>query len=315
MWMGNFKGYRRTWSENEILDISSFMKTCNDTRPKDLHRSIRPLNYINNWKATEFRTFLLYVGIVALHNRLSENEYELFLMLFCAVTICSASVYMRYLPLARNLFIDFIEHHISIFGEASITMNIHNTSHVVDDVDLLGPLDTISAYKFENHLYWLKMKLKHCHRPLQQVVRRVVESIHSTKVNAEDPKFPILKNPFTLDEGTVGFSYIEYKSNVFLSSVRQNIKDIWFLTHEHEIVEFHHVLKEAHKDIVIIGSALKTLLNFFEKPCNSSYLNIHLSDCEKVERKQYKMCSIKAKMFRLHLNNSQSVFIPLLHSL
>lgn len=172
MWMGNLKGYRRTWSETEILRISCVMKKFNETRPSDFHRSIRGLNYIKFWKATECRVFLLYIGVVVLHGRLSDEQYEMFLTLFGAVTICSSSAYRHFLPLARKLFIKFIEQHIHIFGEASITMNIHNTSHVVDDVEELGPLDTMSGYKFENHLFYLKKKLKQCNRPLQQIARR-----------------------------------------------------------------------------------------------------------------------------------------------
>lgn len=157
------------------------MVKCNETRPSEIHRSIRTLNDIKYWKATEFRSFLLYIGIVVLKERVSQREYELFLKLFCAVSICSSHIYASYIPIARDLFIDFIENHIELFGEGSITMNIHNTSHVVDDVEMFGPLDTISAYKFENHLHHLKLNLKQCNQQLQQIARRIIEKSHSKK--------------------------------------------------------------------------------------------------------------------------------------
>lgn len=316
MWLGNVKGYRRTWNEREILGLSDFLINCNATRPSDLHRSIRPLNHVKRWKGTEFRTFLLYIGIVALHNRLRQTEYEMFLKLFCGVTICSSSLYVRYLPLARKLFSDFIEEHINIFGEGSITINIHNTCHVVDEVENFGPLESISAYPFENHLHHLKLKLKQCNKPLQQIARRIVESTQSTKfVLSNDENLPILKFPFKFDDDSLGYHYIEYKHKVYLSSAKQNKKDKWFLTFNNEIVEFSHVSKNVREQNIIIGSPAENVGLFFEKPFRSSYLNIFLCGSEKADPKEYKLSEIKAKMFCLNLNDSQFVFIPLLHSL
>lgn len=315
MWMGKFKGYRRTWDDRELKNISDFLTNCNATKPSDLHRSIRSLNCINHWKATEYRTFLLYVGIVALHNRLSQNVYELFLKLVCGVTICSSKLYAPYLPLARELFNDFIESHIEIFGEGSITINIHNTCHVVDEVELYGPLDTISAYPFENHLHHLKRKLQQCNKPLQQIARRVIESFQSNFVLPNDDGFPKLKHSFTLDDGSFGHRFIEYKHKVYLSSQKQNKRDKWFLTFDNEIVEFSHIIKNARNENVIIGSSFKNPQHFFEKPFKSTYINIFMTTWDKFEPKEYKLSSIKAKMFLLNLNDAQIVFIPILHSL
>lgn len=187
MWIGELKGFSRTWSTQELKKISADLAKCNNTRPSEIHRCIRSLDVIHHWKGTEFRVFLLYLGIVILQNHLNEQEYELFKTLFCAVTICSTEAYKRYLPVARGLFIEFIENHIDIYGENSITMNIHNTSHVVDDVENLGPLDTISAYAFENSLHHLKLRLKQCDKPLQQIARRLSELESSSKVTYLKP--------------------------------------------------------------------------------------------------------------------------------
>lgn len=316
MWLGGLKGTKRTWNQSETLEISEFLKKCNERRPSDIHRSIRSLDVINHWKATEFRTFLLYIGIVALKDRLSEQEYQMFLKLFCAVTICSSKMYASYLPLARRLFIDFIETHIDIHGEGSITMNMHNTSHVVDDVETFGPLDTISAYAFENHLHSLKLKLKQCNRPLQQIARRIIESIGCMKkvdLSNEDTTIPVLKKPFELTDGILGHRHIEYRAKVFLSSEKE--RDKWFLTFSNEIVEFHYCVKNERGENLIKGSPLNNVGNFFERiPFDSSYLNIFSSDQEKGELTDYKISSIKAKMFCLQYD-SRLVFVPLLHTL
>lgn len=109
IWLGKLKGIPRTWPEREELEISALLKKCNATLPTEIHRSIRSLDHICYWKGTEFRTFLMYLGIVILKPFLAQHEYEMFVKLHCAVTICSTNAYSLYQPLARRLFTDFIE--------------------------------------------------------------------------------------------------------------------------------------------------------------------------------------------------------------
>lgn len=317
MWLGEIKGHRSIWNQRDRIGISKFLTKCNEMRPSEIHRSIRTLDCIKYWKATEFRTFLLYIGIVALKDRVSERAYEMFLRLFSAVTICSSNAYAAYLPVARDLFVDFIEMHIELYGESSITMNIHNTSHVVDDVELFGPLDTISAYKFENHLHHIKIKLKQCNRPLQQIARRIIEVSYSEKIthSIQEKKFPILKNQVIFPDGTIAYKCIEYKPNVIFSSAKEKEKDKWILTLTNQIIEFEYVATDAQKKIMIRGSTLKNVRNFFDNiPFDSSMLNIFLSNREKFEPQNYDPQSIKAKLFCLPFK-SEYVFLPLLHSL
>lgn len=315
MWIGVLSGHPRTWSKQELPELSAILTKCNITRPSEIHRSIRTLDHINFWKGTEFRIFLLYLGIVVLKKHLSKREYEMFLNLYCAVTVCSSSAYQRYLPVARKLFIDFIETHIEIHKESSITMNIHNTSHVVDDVETFGPLDTFSAYEFENTLHHLKLRLKQCNSPLQQIARRLSELANASKVPILKPvnNFPKFDHPFTVYDNDVAFKQIDFKQNAMLSSRNPNGKDKWFLTHDNVVVEFHFVVKKGKK-YVMRGSAVKNLQFFFEKPFDSKHLNIFLSDGELHDFKYFQLNTIKAKMFCLPFENKW-IFVPLLHTL
>lgn len=178
MWTGDLKSYPRQWSNAQIQSISSLLLSCNETKPSEIHRSIRSLKHLRHWKGTEFRTILLYVGIVVFKDYFGENDdnvYKLFLTLFCAVTICSTKSYTQFLPKARDLFVEFNEMHIDTYGEHSMTNNIHLLNHIVDDVEYLGDLTTINAYQFENALHQIKMRLKQCNRPLEQISRRLYE--------------------------------------------------------------------------------------------------------------------------------------------
>lgn len=305
----------RTWSKREIVDVSKLLTKCNSTRPFEIHRSIRTIDYINYWKGTEFRTFLLYLGIVVLKDHLSQQEYEMFLKLHCAVTICSAKAYKNYLPVARNLFIDFIESHIDIHGESSITINIHNLSHVVDDIEIFGPLDTISAYEFENSLHHMKLRLKQCNRPLQQIARRISELNSSSKVVALKPTtvFPKCDHKFTLFEHIFAFKQVQFMQSAMISNKIENGKDKWFLTHDNLIVAFHFIVKKQ-ENYIIRGSPLKNIENFFETPFYSKHLHIFMSDGELHDSQNFQLNAIKAKMFCMPYENKW-VFVPLLHTL
>lgn len=95
---------------------------------------MRGLDCIAHWKGTELRTFLHYLGIVVLKDHLTTEAYQHFLLLFCAVTICTSKRYFNTLPTARAMLLLFIEMFGEIYGEHCITSNVHNLCHLVDDV-------------------------------------------------------------------------------------------------------------------------------------------------------------------------------------
>lgn len=122
-------------------------------------QSVRGLDTLTFWKGLEFRTFLLYIGPVVLKDILPEDAYSHFLQLFCAIRICSCQRLFNiseYVQVADSLIRDFIEEYICIYGIDSISSNVHNLSHLIDDVKRFGILPKISAYPFENMLYFLK---------------------------------------------------------------------------------------------------------------------------------------------------------------
>lgn len=121
------------------------------TVKSQIHRKVRTFDYFNNYKGTEYRTFLLYLSIIVLKDFLPIDQYKHFLQLFCAVTICYTNIYKKYLPIAKELFDEYIENYIQIYGIDDIGSNVHNLSHIVDDVNRFGNLSEISTYEFEMH--------------------------------------------------------------------------------------------------------------------------------------------------------------------
>lgn len=65
-WTGKTKQYPRKWKKQTTESVSRFLFHSNKYMPSDIHRSLRSLEVLSFWKGSEFRTMLLYVGMVAL---------------------------------------------------------------------------------------------------------------------------------------------------------------------------------------------------------------------------------------------------------
>lgn len=175
IWKNGSKNFNYKWTDNNITELNRLLRRCNSEMPIDIHRSVRSLDVFKFWKGTEFRSMLNYIGIVILKPVLRKEEYEHFLKLFCAVILCSIDKYFPFLHVAESLFNQYIEEFINLYGIDSISSNVHNLAHVVSDVRRFGNLNRIDAYKFENCLYGLKLKVRNCNKPLEQISRRITE--------------------------------------------------------------------------------------------------------------------------------------------
>lgn len=141
IWMNGSKNFKHKWTVSNIIELNDSLRQCNSQMPTDIHRSVRTLDVLAYWKGTEFRSLLNYMGIVILKPVLRKEEYEHFVKLFCAVTLCSNDNYLRDLDVAQNLFNQYIEEFINLYGLDSISSNVHNLAHVVSDVRRFGNLN------------------------------------------------------------------------------------------------------------------------------------------------------------------------------
>lgn len=126
---GSFRNSDTKWPDKTSFTISEYLVACR--LPAEFQRVLTGLDLLARWKGTQLRAFLHYVGIVVLKDNLVHEAYEHFLLLFCAVTICSSKRYFSLLPLARNMFNQYIEIFKEIYGEHHVTSNVHNLTHVV----------------------------------------------------------------------------------------------------------------------------------------------------------------------------------------
>ncbi|EFN67397.1 hypothetical protein EAG_07631, partial [Camponotus floridanus] len=159
-----------------ISRISTRLKILATYCPSDFVRPPRSLNEYTKYKATEFRQFLLYTGPVVTYRILNEEVYKHFLLLHAAIRILiSTSPSKTYLNFAELALQKFVLRCINLYGPTFNSYNVHGLIHLTDDMRQLGPLDSFSAFPYENNMAVFK---KYCRKPgsvLQQISNRFVE--------------------------------------------------------------------------------------------------------------------------------------------
>lgn len=299
----------------DIKKISEQLLITASTQPSEFQRKIRGLNDAGHFKATEFRTFLLYTGPVVLENILTIEKYHHFLLFHAAIYIlCDKSLYRQYNELARCLLKKFVERFSDIYGTQHLIYNVHSLVHLVDDCLRFGPLDTYSAFPFESYNYQL-VKLLHKHNTsLSEITNRITEmsQAHISKRSSTELKnsFPIVKKKKTINSEMVYHEIVlkEFKLN-------KTLKNKWFLTENNDIVKFDHV-KQINGQCFIFGFPIKEKTDFYNIPVCSRNFNIYKSEKKfEAHLNSYTISSVAKKLFMMDtIDKPYSVFIPLIHT-
>lgn len=226
--------------------------------PNDFARKPRSLKELDRFKATEFRTLLLYTGPVVLMTSLSSPMYINFMSLSVAMRILLSPKYcVLYCDYARQLLRYFVSHCEAIYDKIMLVYNVHGLLHLADDVEKHKcSLDKVSAFPFENYMQTIKRYVRSPTHPLVQVANR----LHEADAAASNR---------TVKEGTYGKS--ENKERIFSTAQRDNC----YLLHSGDFI----FIKEVHRDSgrVTLMSELcpaGQTTSLFSKPCDSKLLHI-----------------------------------------
>ncbi|KAL2082539.1 hypothetical protein ACEWY4_022357 [Coilia grayii] len=177
-----------------VQSISQKIIALGKSLPKNFNRKGRALTEVDRWKATEFRTFLLYTGPIVLKSNLPNSMYDHFLLLHVGITIlCSPHLSSHYCDYAEKVLKVFVQNFSAIYGDF-IVYNVHSLLHLADDVRKFGPLTQISAFPFENFLHSLKKQIRKPNQTLQQVVKRISEQKPTNSVSHSRPLHNSLSN-------------------------------------------------------------------------------------------------------------------------
>ena len=135
---------------------------------------MRPMSELAYWKATEFRLFLLYAGVVVLKNRdlLDKCYYRHFVKLASAMPLLLISDSTDDdddMSLCSKLLIEICEDCSSLYGKGFLSYNVRGFIHLVNDFNLYGSQDFVSCFSFESYLGLLKCRICFGHKPLEQI--------------------------------------------------------------------------------------------------------------------------------------------------
>jgi len=171
---GKKSAYRLTASKTTI--ISSRLLDCRPTTPREFNRKPRSLSELERWKATEFRQFILYLGVTCLTDILDPDCYKHFLCLHVAILIFTSSkLCVTHYDYGNQLLRYFVSSFSGLYGDETVSYNVHGLLHLPEDVKTHGHLDQFSGFKFENELQFIKRLIRGKDKPLQQIHRRLIE--------------------------------------------------------------------------------------------------------------------------------------------
>lgn len=197
--------YYMTKTKRNILSIRLMgIKT-----PSYISRRARPLEQLKHFKASEYRSLLLYYLPVCL-KKLLPKKYILHL---CAL---SSSIYQLLQPEITKEELDlvqirldgFIKEYQVYYGKVNMTFNVHSLIHLVHCVRTFGPLFGFSMFPFESYNGRLKNYVIASTDIMYQIAIRYVG--YQTLQLSEDIKH---SDATTLkDEKIVGFEHHHIKA-------------------------------------------------------------------------------------------------------
>ena len=301
-----------------IVSVSAYI-------PCEINRKPRSLEFVRRWKATEFRTFLLYTGPVVLRDALLpeyDSYYFNFLTLHVAMTILlSPKFCTTYKEYADELLHHFVDSCKDLYGEKYITHNFHGVLHISNDVLIFGALDNCSTFRFENFLQFIKKLIRNGQKPLQQIIKRLSELIENDQFyrNSVDlqqpscPKFllPHWSGPLLYDcDFRQQYQVIQFNS--FKLNTAKMADSCCSLKNGSMVIVLNVAYSNNLGGMAIISRSFSNKKSFYSKPfCESSLFGIfEVSDLS--EKEVHLVSDIDKKMVLIPYRSNYVVF-PMLH--
>ncbi len=291
-------------SRFQFETVSKRLESYSKWYPREFARKSWSLKFLARWKATEYRQFLHYSGAVVLKGILTPRAYSNFLVLHYAVRLLSVRAWCVSLnTYADKLLRFFFDEFVTIYSGKFASYNVHNLIHLAADVLVWGPLESFSAFPFENYLFTIKCLLRKCHKPLQQIVKRLRELSRALLIlkrrktnqvcfSAEHFAGPLLPN-------ISGKQYKTLKMSSWHLSINNRCDSCVYLN-DGSIVIIENFVVDQMNGNSIIGRRYAHLRDLYEYPKPSSSINIYEVECLSLLQK-WPVCEIKCKALRLPL--------------
>lgn len=179
----NFGLFKCKLSSNLKSQLETRVTLWKNCLPREFSRKIRTFKELSYFKATEYRTVLLYTGPVFFRDLLLSHYYEHFLLFHFALYVFASPHFSHFYDAADSCLQKFLFDIKKLFSESEQTYNSHTLSHLYSYVKRFGPVDNFSAFAFENFLYLLEKRIKSGSFVLSQSVNSLMSIRMSYTMN------------------------------------------------------------------------------------------------------------------------------------
>ena len=253
------------------------------------------------WKASEYRIFMLYTGIILSNKDIaSEEVYENFLLFSVAMKFLLQDDNQNYMQFVNNLLIRFIEGAIKIYGHSFLSYNMHCVQHLPEDYMSYGNLDNVSAFKFESYLgTHIKGAVRAGYKPLQQIKRHIV-NVNATfilKNNVEEfCLHKAVKHSTEIVEGQA-YKKLIYGDQFSVQRGELGARDNTVQLTNDDIAVVVDII-ECNKMIQLVAQIFKKVTNLYKKPLESKHVaTFVVSKIGNIVK--ITLCNFKCKMLLL----------------
>ena len=237
-------------SPTQLKRISDQLEALKGKMPSEFARQPRGLEQLKRWKATEYRQFLLYTGIVVLKEVLTPEAYKHFICFSLSIGVMleeNCDVRNEFLGYAKDLLSYFVSSCSQFYGNIFTVYNVHSLIHLWEDSHNFNTsLDNLSSFPFENYLQVVKKFVRKSHNPLAQIVKRIRE-LENLAMSGTSQKAPATK-------------------------VSTSEKDSWFLLKSGEFAQIKEINGNGLYSCDVIHKRYHRSL--FINPCDSKKFNI-----------------------------------------
>ena len=315
------------------LQVSQRLLQARQYQPCEFQRFPDTLAKVKLWKATQFRVFLIYIGLFALYGLIDEKYFRHFSYLVCCARYMSkklpsdeaksSEVRKKIAQIVRPLLRKFVEDAVSLFGPEFVTYNVHNLIHIVDDYLEFGSLENFSAFIFESFLKNLKKYVHSGYKPRQQNVNRYSADIRigtysgimecdsdnrapldDVALYYEEPQLFVKGKEYTVQEGENEEALYESFSELHFRDFKLKVGldgDCFCLIESRHYVRISTILRKvASKEIFIIGKYFMNVENLFTVPMNSE--NIGMVSCHNLsEERWFSVTELETKCYAFRI--------------
>jgi hypothetical protein len=197
--------------------------------PCEFQRRPRSLSELEHFKATEFRSLIIYFGPYLLKSYLPVAYYNHFLLLHFSIYVFVSNRFTHLYSLAARCIDIFVSKMERLFGKESMSYNVHILRHLHEFVLMYGPLDQHSSFPYENHLSHIKRRVKKTRMIFKQSLTQLINlrsiytnlPVHDLQFSSKAPNNCALLSDGKLllidsvNQNTVGGVFLKFSESLY----------------------------------------------------------------------------------------------------